>query len=283
MIAVYTHLIYNHSMTTIFIYALKDPRDGLIKYVGQTKDLKERLKKHNCDFRNNTPKTAWLKKLKAERLKPELIVLQEVDGDNWKDAEIYWIAKLKANGMKLKNITVGGEGRKGPVSNETRKKLSIAGKGRTLSDEHKKRLREFHLGRRQTDEAKAKISKANLGRKHTADSLKKMSEARKGVPKTAEHRKKISEGNKGKVFSKETRNKMSIAKAGWKPSKELTEIQRKKCSGEGNGRARLTEKQVKEIRNRYANGEGLSVLGRAFNILPSHVQRIVRREIWRNI
>jgi hypothetical protein len=41
---------------------------------------------------------------------PKLIVLEEVSQDEWKKAEIYYIAEFKKLGHNLTNIAKGGEG-----------------------------------------------------------------------------------------------------------------------------------------------------------------------------
>lgn len=53
--------------------------------------------------------------------------------------------------------------------------------------------------------------------------------------------------------------------------------------GEDSGRCKLTESQVKEIRCRKAAGERCSELGREFGINRSHVSRIARRTLWKNV
>jgi hypothetical protein len=96
-----------------YIYTLSDPISNQIKYVGKTKDLKDRLKRHMSDSYLNeslTLKNNWLKKLKSNNLKPIMEVLDQGDENNIDDLEIYWIEQLKAWGIKLKNGTKGGDG-----------------------------------------------------------------------------------------------------------------------------------------------------------------------------
>jgi hypothetical protein len=51
-------------------------------------------------------------------------------------------------------------------------------------------------------------------------------------------------------------------------------------SGERNGRAKITQRQAKEIRERHKAGESYSALARAYDIGESSVGRIIRKEIW---
>ena len=63
------------------IYALKDPTDNLIKYVGVSKNVDIRYKQHyySKDVRDNN---LWIADLKSKNLKPELIILETLDSDD---------------------------------------------------------------------------------------------------------------------------------------------------------------------------------------------------------
>jgi Uri superfamily endonuclease len=72
------------------IYYLKDPRDGLVKYVGVTsKNLWERLEWHLKDYNKPTKKGRWINNLKKESLVPEIVLIEEVL--YWEEREKYWI------------------------------------------------------------------------------------------------------------------------------------------------------------------------------------------------
>jgi hypothetical protein len=94
-----------------------------------------------------------------------------------------------------------GERKKGVVvSEENRKKLSVANKGRVFSKEARKNM-----------------SNAQKGKKHSEEARKNMSNAHKGITSSIETRKKMSgriPWNKGNIgmCSKDTRKKMSEAK-----------------------------------------------------------------------
>lgn len=51
-------------------------------------------------------------------------------------------------------------------------------------------------------------------------------------------------------------------------------------AGERHGMAKLTEKNVLEIRRRYAAGESQKRLAESFGVNQPHISRIVRRENW---
>lgn len=272
-------------MASVYIYSLIDPRDDEVKYVGKTKDLAERLKSHLKDAkRSNTPKNAWLLKLRRLGLKPQVEVLEEVAESDWELAERRWIRKFRREGCFLKNVSDGGEGRTAPLSEETKRKLGEAGKGRIVKEETRSKLSKALKGHTVSKEARAKIGAKNRGRKHTMEARKKMSQARKGKKKSLEHRRKIGLAHRGLIPSEETRAKMSAARCGWKPPPELTRIQKEKCKGEGNGRARLTAEQVYEIRKRYARGDiSLPRLAECYPVTFSTIQRIVVGKTWKHL
>lgn len=84
-----------------------------------------------------------------------------------KEREFILLYGRKADGGILCNITMGGDGVLGiRHSNEARKKMSIANKGKSISDWHKKRISEFHLGKSTPDYVKMKMSEAAMGEKN---------------------------------------------------------------------------------------------------------------------
>ena len=172
--------------------------------------------------------------------------------------EIERISQLREMGVKLCNMTDGGEGMSGYVpSSETREKLSKALKGRKHSEETLKKIVKASRSRSQevfkkisvslkgykhSEETKEKhramhqafprIGKQNFfyGKKHSAEAKKKMSLAKKNI--SAETRAKISEANKNP--SAETRAKLSKAQKGKKHSIEACRKISIATSGENN-------------------------------------------------
>ena len=122
--------------------------------------------------------------------------------------EIYMISILGRKDLGtgiLRNRTDGGEGSSGAViSEETRRKISEAGKRRTLSEEHKRKLSEAKKGKTHSEESKRKMSEAH--KNPSEESKRKMSEAKKGK----------TPWNKGKTHSEESIRKISEAKKGIK-------------------------------------------------------------------
>lgn len=97
---------------TTFIYALKDPRDGEIRYVGKANRPKGRLSAHVSKARQRrgggSRKDRWIWALLWMNLKPELVILEEVPKAGWCMAERRWVRKLQTEGSRLLNISEGG-------------------------------------------------------------------------------------------------------------------------------------------------------------------------------
>ena len=91
---------------------------------------------------------------------------------------------FKRNGIKLTNLTDGGEGMYGHAPTpETRKKLSDALKGKPKTEEHKIKVGIANKGKVRSLEHKAAVSKAQKGRKATFEARMKISLGNKGKEK----------------------------------------------------------------------------------------------------
>jgi hypothetical protein len=97
-------------MKTTFIYILKCPKTGDIRYVGKSNNPKHRYNAHmRTDNTASCHKINWIQKLLKEGLKPELEILEEVSEENWKERERYYISKYREL-YDLTNCKDGGEG-----------------------------------------------------------------------------------------------------------------------------------------------------------------------------
>ena len=107
----------------------------------------------------------------------------------------------------MKEVAEAMKGKPAPnkgkhFSEETRKKMSEAKKGKHPSEEARKKLSEAKKGK----------PSPNKGKHLSEETRKKLSEAKKNM--SAETKKKMSESGKGKKMSEESKKKMSEAKKG---------------------------------------------------------------------
>lgn len=218
------------------IYALVDPRDGAIRYVGRSSSGLQRAQAHSTASHKirNDHCHRWVAALARDGLKPGISILEELSESVDVDAllnirERWWIAEFRRRGARLTNLTDGGEGQLGRrLSEESRRKISLAQQGKKrdpCSEERRRRISEARRGRPQppsviaalvgrtlSPEAKLKISVANTGRKPSVEARLKMSLAKIGGKKSAETRYRMSlakKGTGGWRHTEEARRKIS--------------------------------------------------------------------------
>lgn len=117
------------------IYALKNPINGDIGYVGcTTSTLRTRLRELECRARRRGKYRIdrWIQGLLEVGLRPEIVLLEET-ADPLR--EKFWIDYYRKSGVTLMNESDGGPGDSGRVGTtftltwEQRKRLSEAMKG----------------------------------------------------------------------------------------------------------------------------------------------------------
>jgi hypothetical protein len=109
------------------------------------------------------------------------------------------------------------EARKGKrLKEETRRKISAANRGKKRSQETKDKISASNSGKKRSDEAKRRMSESAKGRKASDETKRKMSEAHSGdkhpmfgKKHSEESRRKMSESRKGKTLSQEHKDKLS--------------------------------------------------------------------------
>lgn len=147
----------------MIIYALIDPRTDEIRYIGKTvRSAHRRLRRHLADsyMSSNTHKDRWLRVLKALGLDPLIKVIQRCgSADELAVAECQQIAAHRRAGVRLTNLTDGGDGTVGwHHTEESRAKLSAALKGKPKSETHRLNAARAQLGRKASEETRSKLS-----------------------------------------------------------------------------------------------------------------------------
>ena len=186
----------------VYEYRLPESEGGHTYYVGQG-NYNRPYKPHPYRGHKRNPC------IKPKDKNQIVIIKDNLTEQEAKDLEIKLIAKhgrIDLGEGYLINKTDGGDGNNGYiVSEETRRKLSEASKGKTHTEETRKKLSEASKGRIHTEESRRKMSELKKGRKRgsfTEETKRKMSEAAKGKIFTEDHRRKLSEASKNRPFVK---------------------------------------------------------------------------------
>lgn len=90
------------------IYALIDPRNMEIRYIGKANNSESRLKGHLREVRRRTPLYAWIGKLRSLGLIPRIEVICIATSDDWQSLECSLIEQHRADG-RLLNLADGGD------------------------------------------------------------------------------------------------------------------------------------------------------------------------------
>jgi predicted GIY-YIG superfamily endonuclease len=91
------------------IYALVDPRDESMRYIGITDNMPMRFKQHLREAGSITAKGMWLAELQRYGLRPAVRILEEIQIEKTQrylveERERYWIQALEQSGVSLTNI-----------------------------------------------------------------------------------------------------------------------------------------------------------------------------------
>ena len=99
-----------------FIYALCDPRDGIVRYIGKANNPQNRLAQHLKELRRKSPLYSWIAKLRKLNTIPQLKILCICNLNKWEEVERNEIAKARLINSKLLNLADGGNAPKCPRS-----------------------------------------------------------------------------------------------------------------------------------------------------------------------
>jgi NUMOD3 motif len=204
-----------------YVYEYWRPDTGECFWVGKGHgDRAHRFRKRNFHFDN------VVAKLRRDGLDYEIrIVRKGLTEAEALALEVWAIARWRAVGAPLTNITDGGEGVTGHKHSEaTRAKLSVARKGKIMgphSEETRRKIGLSHIGKctGPHPEHSARLK----GRKHTAEHCAAISAGLTGREVSPETRAKLSVSNTGQERSPETCEKLRISHLGKKQSPELIE------------------------------------------------------------
>lgn len=136
------------------VYALAHPESGELRYIGKTVVFpRDRLRAHMRDALTKGTQTRvarWIRTLGGAE--PTMVVLELCPIAEAGASERRWIAEYRQRGVRLTNLTDGGEGVP----------------GFKLSDEHKAKIARATKARMATAEGKAMMDRINLARRNPA-------------------------------------------------------------------------------------------------------------------
>ena len=218
------------------------------KYVGQTKMKPEDRWNNGEGYKGYTYFYSAIKKYGWENFEHEIIA-SNLTKDEANNFEKLLIDKLDLlNHNKGYNLREGGMN--AITTEETRRKMSIAGKGRKFSEEHKRRISESNVGKKHTEETKKKLSEMRkgkftgednnfYGKHHTESTKEKISEICKERLKDKTNHPmygKYGEDNPnyGKKRSEESKERMREARKSIEITDEQRQYLSERVSGENN-------------------------------------------------
>jgi hypothetical protein len=129
-------------MENVFIYALSDPRNNKIRYIGKANSPESRYRNHyNSSRDKNTHKRNWINSVRKDGFRPELLILDEVPKNDWHYWEKFYISLFKTWGFNLLNYTNGGDGSTFGNKGSWKKGNVPHNKGIPCSEETKNKIR----------------------------------------------------------------------------------------------------------------------------------------------
>lgn len=179
-----------NKMSFGYVYALQDPRNETVRYVGITRrTLAVRFAEHLQDIKKRSNYVQrWIRYLVCLNLQPKLVCLESCNSESeLYAAEQKWIAYYRGLvGKLLTNVTGGGPGHFRPVIELAKKK-------------HKQMCGENNpmFGRKHSAETKAKISARATGRKCSPDTIAKRVASQTGLKRSDVFRKNLSITRRG--------------------------------------------------------------------------------------
>ena len=185
----------------MIVYALLDPRDGAMRYVGKThRTARRRLRRHlaPCYLKGQTHKERWIRSLLRAGVEPGITILETCEtASATATAERAHIARLRSAGARLTNVTPGGDGGGGPHSEASREKIRRALLGKPKSEEHRRRSGLATRGRKASEATRALLRACRGGPRR---------------PLTAEHRVSVSRAKGGRPFVDQHGNRYETQK-----------------------------------------------------------------------
>lgn len=242
------------------VYQIKNLTTDKV-YIGSSSDIRRRWQCHRDTLRKGTSRTPYLQHAwnKYGLDDFEFIILETTDIDTLLLREQHWIDTLQsanpAYGYNL--LPTAGNNRGHKASAETRRKLSLVGKGRNAGSKHK-------LAK--LTEEQVFVIKERLAQGDTIEAIA----ADYGVCFQS-----IGLIRSGKTWTHVSGPELT--------RNDLDELRNHNLRGTRNPAAKLAESQVAEIKTRLAAGEIGYDLARIYHVSKSLIYAIKVNKIWSHI
>lgn len=231
------------------IYALCEPdRPDAVRYIGQTRNTpRERLWAHiNAAPKGRSYSAAWIRSLLKRGDYPLMRVLETVQVGELSQREIALISAYRAAGVRLTNITDGGEGHTGTLPTHVVAKIAA-----------------WHRGRKRPVETGRRISLAKSGKKYGA--------------RSESHRRSLRIAWECPALKAAKSARMREL---WADPDYRERLMAKRTKQTPPDR-KLTEAQVREIKVALASGAAIRPLARQFGVSAPNVRAIRDGVTWR--
>lgn len=269
------------------IYRIINHMNGKI-YVGQSLDVKDRIRRHRYQLRRRSHGNNHLQNsynihgpgsfsYEIIYIVEDQTITKEQIIKILNDKEVFFIQKYDSLNVGY-NRTSGGENK--IFSKDSRKKMSESHKGYTPSLIHRQRISDSMKKRVFSEEHRMKISIAIKGKKHTEVNKQKMSNNRMG-----------KQNNRyGTHHSEETKRKIGGAQIGKKNhnfGKTTPESVKQKCRDSYHGAqchlAKLDDDKVIAIKLALSEGQTGASLAKKYGVAATQISSIKNGKTWRHI
>ena len=163
---------------TGIIYKITNPK-GLV-YIGQTKDLKNRIKFYRLGH-----------------CRKQFKVMRSINKYGWESHTLQIIHEIEFDKKELNRLEILEVSRYDSYKNG----LNLTPGGTMISDYNISKIKEASKNRIISPETRAKISKTLTGKKHSPETILKRTLAIRGLKRSPESRKRISDAKKGVKLS----------------------------------------------------------------------------------
>jgi group I intron endonuclease len=157
-------------------------------YIGSAASLSNRKQKHLSDLNTGKHHNRYLQRVYNKYGKDYFIfkVVEYSEKESLLEREQFWIDRFDFKN-ELYNLTpTAGSSLGCKRSDEFRRKISEANKGKKLSDEHRNKISDSSKGKIISEKQRKIISEANKGKKLSDEHRNKISEANNGFTRSRE-------------------------------------------------------------------------------------------------